>query len=40
VLSTRGELGYLLTDVRVDYAPDVVQELASLPETVHLTIID
>jgi D-3-phosphoglycerate dehydrogenase len=40
VLTTRDDLGYLLTDVRVDYTPDVVEELAALPETVHLRIID
>jgi D-3-phosphoglycerate dehydrogenase len=40
VLTTRADLGYLLTDVRVDYSPDVVEELAALPETVQLRIID
>jgi D-3-phosphoglycerate dehydrogenase len=40
VLTTLDDLGYLLTDVRVDYAPDVVEELAALPETVRLRIID
>jgi D-3-phosphoglycerate dehydrogenase len=40
VLTTRHDLGYLLTDVRVDYSPEVVEQLASLPETVHLRIID
>jgi D-3-phosphoglycerate dehydrogenase len=40
VLTTREDLGYLLTDVRVDYPPDVVAELADLPETIHLRIID
>lgn len=40
VLTTRGELGYLLTDVGRDYAPDVIKELTELPETVSLRIID
>ncbi|GAB2738142.1 phosphoglycerate dehydrogenase [Nocardioides pakistanensis] len=40
VLTTRGDLGYLLTDVGLDYAPDVISELAGLPETVGLRILD
>ena len=40
VLATHGHHGYLLTDVRTDYSPDVVDELAALPETVTLRIID
>jgi D-3-phosphoglycerate dehydrogenase len=40
VLTTRDDLGYLLTDIRVDYTADVVAELAALTETVHLRIID
>jgi D-3-phosphoglycerate dehydrogenase len=40
LLTTRGELGYLVTDIGLDYAADVVEELAGLPETVSLRIID
>ena len=40
VLTTRGELGYLLTDIGLDYSADVVEELAGLPETVRLRVID
>jgi D-3-phosphoglycerate dehydrogenase / 2-oxoglutarate reductase len=40
VLSTQGELGYLLTDIGLDYSADVVEELAGLPETVRLRVID
>ena len=40
LLTTRGDLGYLVTDIGLDYAPDVVEELAGLPETVSLRIID
>ncbi len=40
VLTTLGELGYLLTDIGLDYSADVVHELAGLPETVRLRIID
>ena len=39
-LTTLGELGYLLTDIGLDYAPDVVKELTGLPETVRLRVID
>ena len=40
VLTTRGELGYLLTDIGLDYSADVVEELAGLAETVRLRVID
>jgi D-3-phosphoglycerate dehydrogenase len=39
-LNTRGELGYLLTDIGLDYEEDVIEALAALPETVRLSIID
>jgi D-3-phosphoglycerate dehydrogenase / 2-oxoglutarate reductase len=39
-LTTLGELGYLVTDIGLDYAPDVVDELAGLTETVALRVID
>ena len=35
-LTTRGELGYLLTEIGGDCEPQVVDELARLPETVRL----
>jgi D-3-phosphoglycerate dehydrogenase len=38
-LSTRDHLGYLLTDVGTDYAPDVVQALEHMPETVRLRVL-
>lgn len=38
-LSTRDNLGYLLTDVASDYAPEIVQALNDLPETVRLRIL-
>jgi D-3-phosphoglycerate dehydrogenase len=40
VLTTRGTLGYLLTDVGLDYTAEVIKELTELPETVSLRIID
>jgi D-3-phosphoglycerate dehydrogenase len=39
LLTTRGELGYLLTDVGLDYSQDVVDELGNLPETVRLRVL-
>jgi D-3-phosphoglycerate dehydrogenase / 2-oxoglutarate reductase len=38
-LSTRDQLGYLLTDVGTDYAPEVVQALKLMPETVRLRVL-
>lgn len=35
-LSTRGENGYVLTDVAAEIGPDVLKELAELPETIRL----
>jgi D-3-phosphoglycerate dehydrogenase / 2-oxoglutarate reductase len=35
-LSTRGEIGYVLTDVAAEVGPEVLRELAGLPETVRL----
>lgn len=39
LLGTRGEVGYALTDIGVDYADDVLEELRSLPETVRLRVL-
>jgi D-3-phosphoglycerate dehydrogenase len=38
-LATRDHLGYVLTDVGTDYAPDVVQVLNGMPETVRLRVL-
>jgi D-3-phosphoglycerate dehydrogenase len=38
-LSTRDHLGYLLTDVGTDYAPEVVQALERMPQTVRLRVL-
>lgn len=35
-LATRGELGYVVTDVSAEVGPEVLKELAALPETVRL----
>jgi D-3-phosphoglycerate dehydrogenase len=39
VLATRDHLGYALTDVSADYAPEVVRALADMPETVRLRVL-
>ncbi len=39
VLATRDQLGYALTDVSADCAPDVVRALAAMPETVRLRVL-
>ena len=39
LLGTRGDLGYVITDVAVDYPPAVPSELAAMPETVRLRVL-
>jgi D-3-phosphoglycerate dehydrogenase len=39
LLGTRGELGYVITDVAVDYPAELAGHLAALPETVRLRIV-
>jgi D-3-phosphoglycerate dehydrogenase len=39
VLVTRDQLGYVLTDVASDYAPEVVRVLDAMPETVRLRVL-
>jgi D-3-phosphoglycerate dehydrogenase len=39
LLGTRGDLGYVITDVAVDYPADVPDELAAMPETVALRVL-
>jgi D-3-phosphoglycerate dehydrogenase / 2-oxoglutarate reductase len=39
LLGTRGELGYVITDVAADYPPELGQRLAALPDTVRLRIV-
>jgi D-3-phosphoglycerate dehydrogenase / 2-oxoglutarate reductase len=38
-LSTRGEVGYLLTDVNADYSPAMVERLEEMPETIRLRVL-
>jgi D-3-phosphoglycerate dehydrogenase / 2-oxoglutarate reductase len=39
LLGTRGELGYVLTDVAVDYSDAVLHELAAMEETVRVRLL-
>jgi D-3-phosphoglycerate dehydrogenase len=39
LLGTRGELGYVITDVAVDYPAELGRHLEALPETVRLRIV-
>lgn len=39
LLGTRGDLGYVLTDIGIDYPDDAVATLKSLPETVALRVL-
>jgi D-3-phosphoglycerate dehydrogenase / 2-oxoglutarate reductase len=39
LLATRGELGYVLTDVGSDYPTAVLEELGALPETVRVRLL-
>jgi D-3-phosphoglycerate dehydrogenase len=40
VLSTRGELGYVITDVAGTLNIEVIDKLGSMPETVRLRVLD
>jgi D-3-phosphoglycerate dehydrogenase / 2-oxoglutarate reductase len=40
VLSTRGELGYVITDVAGPLTAEVIDKLQSMPETVRLRVLD
>jgi D-3-phosphoglycerate dehydrogenase len=39
LLGTRGEVGYVLTDIGVDYQDEMLHELRALPETVRLRVL-
>jgi D-3-phosphoglycerate dehydrogenase / 2-oxoglutarate reductase len=39
LLGTRGDLGYVLTDVSVDYPPAVLDQLAAMDETVRVRLL-
>ena len=39
-LSTRGDLGYVVTDVAGELTPELLDKLESLPETVRLRVLD
>ena len=39
LLGTRGEYGYLLTDIGVDYPDEVLAQLAAMDQTVRLRVL-
>lgn len=39
LLSTRGDIGYLLTDIGVDYADDVLAQLRAMSQTIRLRVL-
>ncbi len=39
LLGTRGEIGYVVTDVGSDVAPDAIEALARMPQTVRLRVL-
>ena len=39
LLATRGEYGYLLTDIGRDFSEDVLTELRAMPETIGLRVL-
>ncbi|WP_426560523.1 phosphoglycerate dehydrogenase [Angustibacter sp. McL0619] len=38
-LSTRADVGYLVTDVNADYTPDIIERLERMPETIRLRVL-
>jgi D-3-phosphoglycerate dehydrogenase / 2-oxoglutarate reductase len=39
LLGTRGELGYALTDIGIDYPDEVVEQLRAMSATVRLRVL-
>jgi D-3-phosphoglycerate dehydrogenase len=39
ILATRGEFGYLLTDIAVDYPAEILAQLAGMSTTVQLRVL-
>jgi D-3-phosphoglycerate dehydrogenase len=39
LLSTRGEYGYLITDIRRDYSDEVLGQLRAMEQTVRLRVL-
>jgi D-3-phosphoglycerate dehydrogenase len=39
LLGTRGEVGYVLTDISVDYAADVLAQLQAMTQTIRLRVL-
>ena len=39
LLGTRGDVGYVLTDIGIDYADDVLAQLRAMPQTIRLRVL-
>jgi D-3-phosphoglycerate dehydrogenase len=39
LLGTRGEIGYVITDIGTQYTTDVLEQLRALPNTVRLRLL-
>jgi D-3-phosphoglycerate dehydrogenase len=39
LLGTRGEVGYVVTDVSATYTAEMLEQLRALPETIRLRIL-
>ena len=39
LLGTRGEIGYVVTDISASYTPQMVDQLRAMPETIRLRVI-
>jgi D-3-phosphoglycerate dehydrogenase / 2-oxoglutarate reductase len=38
-LGTRGEVGYVITDISTEFAPSICGQLHALPETIRLRVL-
>jgi D-3-phosphoglycerate dehydrogenase / 2-oxoglutarate reductase len=39
LLGTRGEVGYVVTDISATYTDDMLDQLRALPETIRLRVL-
>jgi D-3-phosphoglycerate dehydrogenase len=39
LLGTRGDVGYVLTDIGVNYADEVLAQLRAMPQTIRLRVV-
>ncbi|NTU74484.1 hypothetical protein HGB07_10265 [Candidatus Roizmanbacteria bacterium] len=38
-LKTEGNIGYVITDVNVEYSQDIIDQLKAIPETIKLRVL-